>query len=75
MPCHMIAAATQAAAAITPTRKASFIEVEIYHIGLATAGGRLLFFSGGLRAVTLLKGRIDSLCRVKTDRGLGRAGH
>jgi hypothetical protein len=29
-------------------RNASFIEVEIYHIGFATAAVRLLFFSGCL---------------------------
>jgi len=41
-----------------PMRNASFIQVEIYHIGFATAAVRLLFFSGSLRAVALLKSRI-----------------
>jgi hypothetical protein len=39
-------------------RNASFIEIEIYHIGFAPAAVRLLFFSGCLRAVALLKLRI-----------------
>jgi hypothetical protein len=57
-PCHAITATTQAAAATMPMRNASFIEVEIYHIGFATAAVRLLFFSGCLRALALLKLRI-----------------
>jgi len=57
-PCHAITATTQAAAATMPVRKASFIEAEIYHIGFAIAAVRLLFFSGCLRALALLKLRI-----------------
>jgi hypothetical protein len=41
-----------------PMRNASFIEVEIYHVDFATAAVRLLFFSGCLRALALLKLRI-----------------
>ena len=58
IPCHTITAATQIAAAIMPMRNANFIQLEIYHIGFATAAVRLLFFSGSLRAVALLKSRI-----------------
>jgi hypothetical protein len=57
-------------------RKASFIEIEIYHIGLATAGVRLLFFSGGLRGLwRCSNGGFDSLLHAKTARRIGRAGY